>query len=229
MRIMAVGAHPDDVEFGCGGTLSRWIDEGAEVFLLVATNGDRGDDAGEMTSAELASVRQKEQQEAANVLGVKEVQFLPRSDGSLVYSIELRGEVVRWIRQWKPDIVVTHDPTPFIHDDGTVNHADHRAIGAATLDAVYPFARGRMQYPEQIASGLEPHTVPELYLWGSNHPNHFEDITIAIYRKIEALLCHKSQFKDAEATRTWVMDAAKHSGRRTGVSMAEEFRTLKLV
>lgn len=221
---MVVAAHPDDAEFGCGGTVCRWIDEGAEAFLLVATNGNKGDDEGTVEPDKLAALRQEEQRKAAKVVGFKDVKFLPFEDGSLIYGIALRGEVVRSIRTWKPDALFTHDPSPFIHTDGTVNHADHRAIGAAAVDAVYPFSRGRHQYPEQIKDGLSPHKVSELYLWGSHHPDFFEDIQATIHRKIEALCCHRSQFKDTEKIADLVVGNARKAGHRVGVSLAEEFK-----
>ncbi|HEY9786119.1 MAG TPA: PIG-L deacetylase family protein [Candidatus Obscuribacterales bacterium] len=228
MRVMIVGAHPDDAEFGCGGTIAKWAEEGAEVFLLVATNGDKGDDSGKTTPEELAQIRLKEQKDAAGVLKLKQVEFLPHADGSLIYSTELRGDVVFWIRSWKPDVLFSHDPEPFIHQDGSVNHADHRAIGAAALDAVYPFARGRHQYPEHFAKGLQPHVVPEVYLWSSNAPNYVEDIGAFLEQKIEALLCHKSQFPDAERTRHWVREAAVVAGKQAGLGTGEAFRRILL-
>jgi len=169
-RVMVVAAHPDDFEFGCGGTVAKWVQQGAEAYLLIATNGDKGDDEAKTTPEELATIRAAEAQAAANVLGVKEMVILPRHDGELIYSIELRGDVVRYIRKWKPDVVITHDPRNHIGAGGGINHADHRAIGEATVDAVYPFSRGRHQYPEQIAEGLEPHTVLDMLLWGANPP-----------------------------------------------------------
>jgi hypothetical protein len=113
-RIMVVAAHPDDAEFGCGGTVARWVSEGATAYYLICTNGDKGTDELGISAEELAKVRDREQRAAAEALGVSEVVILPRRDGELVYSIDLRGDVVRWIRTWRPDAVFTHDPTVII-------------------------------------------------------------------------------------------------------------------
>src|SRR5579884_1223117 len=131
-RVMVVAAHPDDAEFGCGGTIAKWVGHGAEAYFLIATNGDKGDDEAKTTPEELAAIRAREARAAAEVLGVKELVILPRRDGELIYSIDLRGDVVRHIRKWKPDIVITHDPRVHIGAMGGINHADHRAIGEAT-------------------------------------------------------------------------------------------------
>src|SRR5438094_375859 len=183
-RVMVVAAHPDDAEGGSGGTIAKWVRQGVEACFLIATNGDKGDDEAKTTPEELAAIRAGEARAAAEILGVKELVILPRRDGELIYSIELRGDVVRYIRLWKPDLVITHDPRIHIGAMGGINHADHRAIGEATVDAVYPFSRGRHQYPEHIAEGLEPHTVRDVFLWGANPPNHWEDVTEFVDCKI---------------------------------------------
>src|SRR5581483_2401107 len=165
---------------------------------------------------------------AANVLGVKELVILPRRDGELTYSIELRGDVVRYIRQWKPDLVITHDPRVHIGSMGGINHADHRAIGEATVDAVYPFSRGRHQYPEQIAEGLEPHTVYDMLLWGANPSDHFEDVSEFVDRKIEALREHRSQFDDPDRVGQFTRDRMQRAGEEHGVAFAESFAHVSL-
>jgi LmbE family N-acetylglucosaminyl deacetylase len=225
-RIMVVAAHPDDAEVGCGATVAKWVRQGATAFYLVCTNGDKGSDDFDITSEELAAIREPEQRAAAAVIGVSEVVILPRRDGELLYSIELRGDVVRYIRLWQPEAVFTHDPSVILTSSGFINHADHRATGAVTVDAVYPFSRSPLQYPEQIAEGLQPHTVPELYLWGAADPNFWVDVSDTVDCKLEALRCHKSQFKDPERVGQFVTERLKHSGEEHGVEYAETFRRI---
>ncbi len=227
-RIMVVAAHPDDAEFGCGGTVARWVREGATAYYLICTNGDKGTDETGISAEELAAIRDREQRAAAEALGVSEVVILPRRDGELVYSIDFRGDVVRWIRTWRPDAVFTHDPTVMISASGFINHADHRATGEVTIDAVYPFARGPLQYPEQIAEGLPTHTVYELYLWGASPPNFWVDVSATIDTKIEALRCHRSQFNDFERVGQFARGRLKQAGEEHGVAYAETFRHVSL-
>lgn len=226
--IMVVAAHPDDAEAGCGGTIAKWIKAGATAYCLVATNGDKGDDEARVSAQELASIRKEEQEAASRALGVAAVAFLPHADGELVYSAELRGQVVRYIRKWKPDAVFTHDPTTFLRGDFGVNHVDHRTIGAAAVDAVYPFARGKLQYPEHMAEGLEPHTVWDLYLWGSNEPNHWEDVKESVADKEAALMCHRSQYRDVVEFQKWIHSELSVAGREKGLDYAEAFRRINL-
>jgi LmbE family N-acetylglucosaminyl deacetylase len=226
---MVVAAHPDDAEFGCGGTVHKWIREGCRVFYLIGTNGDKGDDSGKFTLDELAALRKQEQLDAARILGVEEVEILPRSDGSLVYSIELRGDVVRYIRKWKPDVLITHDPTVLIDPDFGINHADHRVIGEVALDAVYPFARGRTQYPEQIAEGLEPHRVAHILVWNPGMANHWEDVTDVVDVKLKALFAHKSQFPNPDGMREFTLGCMERAGAERGMRYAEAFRRIDLM
>ncbi len=227
-RILVVAAHPDDAEFGCGATIAKWVREGATTYYLICTNGDKGTDEPGITAAELAAVREREQRAAAAVIGASDVVFLPRRDGELVYSIDFRGDVVRWIRTWKPDAIFTHDPTVLISSAGFINHADHRATGEVTVDAVYPFTRGPLQYPEQIAEGLETHAVYEMYLWGANPPNFWVDVGDTIQCKLDALKCHASQFPDFERTTQFATERLKRAGEEHGVGYAETFRHISL-
>ncbi|HEY9713289.1 MAG TPA: PIG-L deacetylase family protein, partial [Chroococcales cyanobacterium] len=192
-RILVIAAHPDDAEWGCGGTIAKWTKLGTHCMCVIATNGDKGDDHGVLTCEQLAFKREEEQRRASDLLGVASVQFLGYRDGELVVGDELRGHVVKWIRRWKPDAVFTHAPDVIFHRNHGVNHSDHRAIGTVTVDAVYPYARGKHQYPEHATDGLSPHTVQELYTWGSDRPNHWEDVTSTMAVKHASLLCHKSQ------------------------------------
>ena len=221
--VLVVAAHPDDAEFGCGGTIANWIAAGSKAYYLIATNGDKGDDTGNYSPEELAKVRQAEQKLAADKLGISDMTMLSRSDGSLEYNVNLRGDVVRWIRTWKPDAVFTHDPTVLFFSRGGVNHADHRAIGQATVDAVYPFARGLHQYPEQIAAGLEPHKVRYLLLWDSNTPNFTVNVSDTAEKKLEALLTHASQFPQTDSMRNYTLEHMKSMAEGTTMIYAESF------
>ena len=171
---------------------------GWEVRYLVATDGSKGSDDLAFTSQTLVATREREQQAAAAILGVASVGFLGFSDGELGYSRALLGAITCEIRAFQPFAVYTHDPEPVIINNSFVNHNDHRTTGLATVDAVYPTARDRMNFPEQLEDGLAPHKVRELYLWGSNEPTFDVDISALIETKIEALLAHGSQFGEGE-------------------------------
>lgn len=199
-RVLAVFAHPDDPEFFCGGTFARWAAEGADITFVIATNGDKGSSDPDMTSPRLAEIREVEERNAAAVLGVMEVVFLRYPDGELQPNLELRRDIVRMIRLKQPDIVVTCDPTVFWYGTGSINHPDHRAIGEATLDAVYPTARDRLNFPEhERDEGLSPHKTGQLYICGTQSPTTKVDTTAYMETKIRSLYEHKSQIADMEA------------------------------
>jgi LmbE family N-acetylglucosaminyl deacetylase len=193
-RALVVAAHPDDADFGAGGTAALLVRAGWEVRYLVVTDGSKGSDDPAFTPERLVLARADEQRVAAKHLGVSEVRFLGFTDGELVASRALLGAIVRELREFQPFAVYTHDPEPVVINEGFINHSDHRATGLATVDAVYPAARDRLNFPEHIAEGLTPHKVRELYLWGSNHPTFDVDIGAVLEDKIAALLLHASQF-----------------------------------
>jgi len=225
-RVLVIVAHPDDAEFGAGGTLARWAREGREVFLAVTTNGDKGSSDPEMTSERLMRLREEEQREAARVLGIREVVFLGYPDGFLEDTPVLRRDVVRLIRFYRPDIVVTHNPYPGLRR--FIQHRDHRVTGTVALDAVYPLARNRLMFPELIAEGLEPHRVSEVYLTGSDDPDTWVDISETIHLKIAALRCHRTQIGDPEDLDRRVREAARQVGEPQGIPFAEAFRRIQL-
>ena len=196
-RALVVAAHPDDADFGAAGTAYLWTRDGWEFYYLVCTNGAKGSDDESMLPHELIRLRRDEQRAAARALGVRDVFFLDYEDGELTPSRPFLGDVVRYIRQVRPHAVFTHDPEAVIVRDSFVNHADHRAAGLTAVDAVYPAARDRLNFPEQVAEGLLPHKVKEIYIWGSERANYDVDITGVIDKKIEALRCHESQFDAA--------------------------------
>jgi LmbE family N-acetylglucosaminyl deacetylase len=199
-RVMGIFAHPDDPEFFCGGTFARWAAEGAEITFVVATSGDKGSSDPEMTHERLIAIREEEERSAARALGVKDVVFLRYPDGELTPSLQLRRDLTRMIRLKQPDVVVTCDPTVFWFSTRAVNHPDHRAIGEATLDAVYPTARDRLNFIElERDEGLEPHKVKQLYICGTDTPTIKVDVTDYLETKITSLREHKSQIADMEA------------------------------
>lgn len=198
-RVLGVFAHPDDAEFFAGGTFARWAAEGAKITFLLATSGDKGSDDPQMTSDELARIREEETRRAAALLGVQDVIFLRHKDGELFPTLELRRDITRVIRLTKPDIVVTLDPLRFWYGTTGINHPDHRAIGAATLEAVFPTARDRLNFPEmERDEGLEPHKALTVYIAGCEHPTVTVDVTGYVERQVQALYEHKSQIKDPD-------------------------------
>ena len=187
-QVMVVTPHPDDAEFGVAGTVVHWVRNGKDVIYVVCTNGDKGSSDAGMMPEELAKIREEEQKAAANSLGVREVIFLRHPDQGLEDTPEFRKELVRLIRRYRPETVVTADPYRRY-----VWHRDHRITGQVTLDAVFPYARDRLSYPDLIEEGLGPHKVNEMLLWASEDINFRSDITKTFHLKLAALRCHKTQ------------------------------------
>jgi len=198
-RILGVFAHPDDPEFFAGATFAKWAADGAEITFVLATSGDKGSADPEMTHEKLAEIREEEEKKAAEALGVKEVIFLRYKDGELFPTLDLRRDITRAIRMKKPDIVVTLDPTVYWYGTRGINHPDHRAIGAATLEAVFPAARDRLNFIEhERDEGLEVHKALTVYIAGAAEPNIRVDVTDSIETQIKSLHEHKSQISDME-------------------------------
>jgi len=187
-QILVVTPHPDDAEYGVAGTVARWAKEGRETIYVVCTNGDKGTSDSSMKPEELTKIRELEQLSAAKLLGVREVTFLRQPDQGLEDTPEFRKEVVRLIRMYRPEIVVTADPYRRY-----IWHRDHRITGQVTLDAVFPYARDHFSYPDLVEEGLLPHKVKEVLLWASEDSNYRSDITATFDLKVAALRCHKSQ------------------------------------
>ncbi len=223
-RALVIAAHPDDADFGCAGTTTIWSREGWEFYYLVVTDGSKGTDDPGMLGERLVPMRQGEQRAAGQVYGVKDCFFLPYTDGELEYSRELLRDVVRIVRQVRPDAVFTHDPEVVFHRESFINHRDHRLSGLVATDAVYPTARDRLNFPEQLEEGLQTHKVPEIYLWGTNQPNFIVDISSVVEKKIEGLKRHYSQFGegeffDAERDNWWKDEEGRY---------VERFRRIRL-
>jgi LmbE family N-acetylglucosaminyl deacetylase len=223
-RVLVVAAHPDDADIGCGGTMAKWARQGKEVVYLICTRGDKGSSDPDMTSERLADIRTREQTAAAEVIGVKEVRFLDGRDGELLPTLELRKTVAEMVRQYRPDVIFTHDSTVHVYDRGNLNHPDHRVVGATALDVVYPISRDALHYPDQLARGLKPHEVHEVYLFMANQPNMAFDITDTIDHKIEALRQHGTQFPDPEWVDKWMRERHREVGAVHAMAYAENFR-----
>jgi LmbE family N-acetylglucosaminyl deacetylase len=223
---MVIAAHPDDADFGPSGTAARWIDEGSVGWLVCCTSGDQGGEDPDADPLELAALREAEQQAAAAVTGYAGVSFLHQPDGALANDLALRELLVREIRTFRPDAVLATDPETLFYGDGGVNHTDHRAAGLAAVDAVYPAARNPMAFPWLARSGLAAHVVRRLYLFWSNHPNAWVDITTTLDRKLGALAEHPSQIRDMEALGQRIRAWASEEGERIGVSAAESLRSI---
>ena len=216
-------AHPDDAEFLCGGSIAKLCAEGWEVNYILTTSGDMGTRDDKMSRPAMAVIREKEQVEAATVLGVKEVVFLRYPDGFYEDTAESRGKIVREVRRLKPDLVITWDPyrTSF-------THRDHRLTGQSTMDALYPLARNPLGYPEHLLEGLEVHRVNEVWLAGSPDPDHYVDVTDQFDIRIKALRKHKSQIGGAPIAglRKRLRDRLKEVAKEQEFELGEAFRRI---
>jgi LmbE family N-acetylglucosaminyl deacetylase len=219
-RVVVVTAHPDDSEFGAGGTIAKLVREGAEVTYVIATNGDKGSGDRSMTPDRLTRIRAEEQRNAAKTLGVANVQFLGYPDGELEDTRDLRRDVTRELRRWRPDLVITMNP----HRTYNLyaSHRDHRIVSGVALDCVYPLARDHMSFPELLPE-FEPHKVREIYLMQWQSPHLVVDITDVIDLKLKALACHVSQVGDFQGVETRIRERAAEIGREKGLAYAESF------
>ena len=229
--ILAIGAHPDDIDIGSSGSIAKWIKQGANAYYLVLTDGSKGSEDVKISNTTLTKIRRAEQQSAADLLGVKKVFFLDFVDGELENSPELRKEIVKIIRQIKPTTVMCFDPT-LVYDDKHqfINHPDHRVAGQATLDAVFPYARNTRTFPELLSEGLEPHVVDELLMTNFSKNNYSVDISETIDLKIKAIACHSSQFRDIEKFQSLIKKSNALAGSRATpkVKYAENFQRIVL-
>lgn len=219
-RVLVIAAHPDDPEFGCAGTIAKWADQGQEIRYLLLTSGDQGNRDRSIHPSEMALIREKEQREAAKVLGVHEVEFLRYPDGMLENTMELRRRLCGIIRRHRPHVVVTIDPwRPY------QLHPDHRAAGFAALDAVRG-AHAWNLFPEQLV-GLEPWRVQRVYLFWTASPDYWEDVSDYMARRLEALRCHASQMRErGDIYEKRLRDAARAAGEPLGYRYAEAFKLL---
>ncbi len=219
-RVMVVTAHPDDSEFGAGGTVAKLVKDGCEVTYVIATNGNKGSSDRTMTPERLAVIRAEEQRNAARTLGVARVEFLGYSDGELEDTRDFRRDVTREIRRWRPDLVISMNP----HRTYNLyaSHRDHRTVAGVALDCVYPLARDHMAFPELMPE-FEPHKVREIYLMQWDNPHVVVDISDVIELKLKALACHASQVGDFTGVEARVRERSAEIGKLKGYAYAEAF------
>lgn len=225
---MAIVAHPDDIEYTCAGTLARWAKSGARISYVLCTSGDVGIDEPGMSREQAAKIREAEQNNAARIVGACEVIFLREPDGLLQPTLELRKKLVREIRRFKPEVVICGDPTFVWAGDDYINHPDHRAAAAATLDAVFPAAGQPNLFEELADEGLEAFKPRKVYVTSWDHVDVYVNIEDTIQTKIDALRTHVSQMKGGdpeELIRSW----AGELGRGKEMAYAEGFRVVTLV
>jgi len=224
VNVLVIAAHPDDSEFGAAGTVAKWIREGRRVAYLVCTSGEKGTTDPGLTPEALIGIREEEQRAAARVLGVHEVVFLRRPDQGLEDTADFRKLIVRMIRAFRPDIVMTSDPYRRY-----IWHRDHRIIGQVVLDAVFPYARDRLAYPDLLTEGLKPHKVRELYFWGTEDINFRSDITATFDLKIAALRCHASQVREFKRgdPAEWLRQRSREMAAGESFGLAEAFHRVE--
>ena len=225
-RALVVTAHPDDAEFGAAGTIAKLVRDGCEVTYVIVTNGNKGSSDRSMTPERLARIREDEQRNAARALGVERVEFLGYPDGEVEDTRELRRDVSREIRRFRPDLVICQTPNRSYNLGAS--HRDHRTVGGVALDCVYPLARDHMAFPELMPE-FEPHKVREVYVMQWESPQLIVDIGDVIDLKIKALACHQSQFADFAAVEKRVRERAAELGKPKGYAYAEAFDHVALM
>ena len=224
--VMVISPHPDDAEFGVAGTVARWTRSGRRVVYVLCTDGDKGTSDRNMTPERLSEIRQDEQRAAAKVLGVSNVLFLGYPDQGLEDTKEFRKHIVRLIRTYKPEIVATTDPYRRY-----MWHRDHRIAGQVVMDAVFPYARDHMAYPDLLSEGLEPHKVRAVLYWAAEDINYRSDITDTFDLKLEALLCHKSQmveFKHIPDMKEYLRKRCRENADGEKYELGEAFHRVAL-
>jgi len=224
---MAIVAHPDDIEFGCSGTLSLWARHGARISLVLVTSGDVGIAREDITRLDAALLREGEAQEAAKVIGATEIRFLREPDGMVQATLELRKTLVREIRRFRPEVVITGDPTVVWAGENYINHPDHRAVALATVDAIFPAAGQPHLFAELASEGLVAHKPRKVYVTNWREGDTWVAIDETIDTKVAALKCHASQMGSWDVEKNikeWAADRAKDHG----MQYAEIYRVVTL-
>lgn len=226
-RALVVAAHPDDAEFGCGGTIAAWADEGAEVTVCVVTDGSTGTQDRDLMGRRLGEVRREEAGRAADALGVSHLVWLDERDGYVEYSLNLRRDIARVFRRYRPHRYVVMDPSPTI-EDRFVNHPDHRATALASLDVTLSAGTTPGHFPELLEEGLDVwRGLRELWISGPGFKPVVTDISATLERKVKALLCHESQLgDDADRIEGWIRERAAEEGKRAGFEYGESFQII---
>jgi LmbE family N-acetylglucosaminyl deacetylase len=231
-RALVVAAHPDDPEFGFGATVARLARDGVVITYVICSDGSQGGEDPSVPDEELTAIRYGEQRAAANLLGVKDVVFLGFRDGHLYPDLELRKCITREIRRHRPELVMTHYPSRSIGVRIGASHPDHIAVGEATMAAVYPDSRNPRAHRELLAEGFEPHTVKEVWLPGLEEPDHYVDATGLVELKLQAIMCHRSQFQKERPPEwdpeKWIRERMREAGQKAGYEYAESFKRLEV-
>jgi LmbE family N-acetylglucosaminyl deacetylase len=226
-RALVIMAHPDDADYFAAGTVALWSTAGCTVTYVVVTSGDKGNAAGAISGAQLAALRQAEQRAAAAVVGVENVVFLEWPDATVMDGEDLRRSLVAEVRRWRPEIVLSLDPTCY-YLSGRINHPDHRGVGEAVLAALFPASNNALCFPELLEQGLHPHTVRQLWLTATNAPDHWVDITAEFDRKVAALACNVSQLRPHDDVRAQLHAAFGVKDAEGRTVYREGFRVLAL-
>lgn len=224
---MAIVAHPDDIDFSCAGTLARWAQAGCRVSCLLCTSGDVGIAEPGMTREKAAEIREAEARAAARIIGASEIVFLRERDGLLQPTLDLRRRLVREIRRFRPEVIVTGDPTVVWSRGDYINHPDHRAAATAALDATFPASGQPNLFEEFEQEGIKAHKVRKVFVTTWADADVYVNIETTIDKKIDALRAHKSQMKDwdpEEDIKKWAAERAK--GKE--MAYAEGFRVVTL-
>ena len=226
-RAMVVVAHADDAEWGCAGTVAQWCSSGWEVVYVLCTDGSKGTEDPNVTSEELVAMRQREQMDAGKLLGLHHIVFLNYEDSMLEPSLDLRRDIVRQIRFYKPEILICLSPIRRLDGTGYFGHPDHLASGEAALSAVFPSARDRLTYPELLEEGLEPHKVSEVWIMGHDDDDKFVDVTDYIEVAVSALKSHSSQIVGEDVGQQ-LIDWRHRTGKKVGFTYAESFKRFNI-
>lgn len=226
-NILAIAAHPDDLDFTSAGTLAGFAEEGTEIFYLIISDGSKGSHKINAGERKLAEIRKKEQISAAEVVGAKEVFFLGKKDGEIENTKELRKELVKKIREIKPNIVMSFDPAGFDFSNPR-SHRDHRMAAETAFDALYPAAGNKSFFPELLTQGYLPHTPDEIWFFATAKPNKVIDITKTLQKKTEALSSHKSQIENKDELVKKIKEWAKTTALKEKFKYGEQFRVIKL-
>jgi LmbE family N-acetylglucosaminyl deacetylase len=225
-RALVIFSHPDDAEFSAAATIAHLTAAGARVDYVVTTDGGKGTDDPAMTSAQLTATREAEQRAAADLLGVSEIVHLGYPDGYLTPTLDLRRDIVRQIRRFRPDLVIAQNPVRRQDGNPFVGHPDHLATGEATLAAVYPAARDRLNFPELLEEGLEPWKVRQVLVTGVEHPNLFLDVSATFELGLQAIFAHVSQIADRVAVEQRMRDRTAEIGEPVGLALANAFLSI---
>ncbi|MEN9542969.1 MAG: hypothetical protein RL590_158 [Actinomycetota bacterium] len=227
-RVLVVMAHPDDCDFGAGGTIAQWSAKGIQVSYCIVTNGDQGGEESGIPLEEMAQVRQREQRDAGAALGVSDITYLNYRDGWLMPSIELRKEIVKAIRIAKPDRMVVQSPERN-WERIFASHPDHLAAGETAIQAVYPDARNPYAFTDLKEAGFEPWRVREVWMTGSPTPNHFVDITDTFNKKMAALHAHVSQTAHNKELEKMVREWGERNAQAQGLAAGRVVEVFKVI